>query len=251
MNFITLLGLELHRKWVTAKRYPLNFYASIVFAAVILILVISGASYLSGGALSLQRMESLVLGYYLWTLTVGISSAAAEEVVEDAKLGTLPHILTSATSLFSVLLARKVVLVLYQLLVVGVGFVFINWYFDLQIRFHPMMLWVFLQIVVAGFAVSYLLGAIALVNKQMSTFIAFVQLLLIMVFLVPIESELSLYIPVSGSMYLLRSLASGIPVEASQMVLASLPSVILFMLSSLFFHFMYKQARRRDVVTQL
>ncbi|KAF7788215.1 hypothetical protein PRUB_a2818 [Pseudoalteromonas rubra] len=48
-----------------------------------------------------------------------------------------------------------------------------------------------------------------------------------MVFVVPIESELS------------------------QMVLASLPSVILFMLSSLFFHFMYKQAKRRDVVTQL
>jgi ABC-2 type transport system permease protein len=84
----------LYREYLIFVRYPANAVGGIVVSLFFFGLLFVGGRMLAAQALS-ESIEGIVVGYFLWTLSVGAYSGISNDIGSEAQWGTLErHVMT-------------------------------------------------------------------------------------------------------------------------------------------------------------
>jgi ABC-2 type transport system permease protein len=84
----------LYREYLIFVRYPANAVGGIVVSLFFFGLLFYGGRMIAGQALT-DSIEGIVVGYFLWTLSVGAYSAISNDIASEVQWGTLErHLMT-------------------------------------------------------------------------------------------------------------------------------------------------------------
>jgi ABC-2 type transport system permease protein len=93
-GYLQLARAVLYREYLVFVRYPANAIGGIVVSLFFFGLLFYGGRMLAGQALT-DSIEGLVVGYFLWTLSVGAYSAISNDIGSEVQWGTLErHVMT-------------------------------------------------------------------------------------------------------------------------------------------------------------
>ena len=93
-GYLRLARAVLYREYLVFVRYPANAVGGIVVSLFFFGLLFYGGRMVAGQALT-DSMEGLVVGYFLWTLSVGAYSAISNDIGSEVQWGTLErHVMT-------------------------------------------------------------------------------------------------------------------------------------------------------------
>jgi len=89
-----LMRAVLYREYLVFVRYPANAVGGIVVALFFFGLLFYGGRMLAGQALT-DSIEGIIVGYFLWTLSVGAYSSMSNDIGSEVQWGTLErHVMT-------------------------------------------------------------------------------------------------------------------------------------------------------------
>jgi ABC-2 type transport system permease protein len=93
-SYRDLTKAVLYREYLIFVRYPANAVGGVVISVFFFALLFYGGRMLAGQALS-DSIEGIVVGYFLWTLSVGAYSSISNDIGSEVQWGTLErHIMT-------------------------------------------------------------------------------------------------------------------------------------------------------------
>jgi len=89
-----LVRAVLYREYLVFVRYPANAIGGIVVALFFFGVLFYGGRMVAGRALT-DSIEGIVVGYFLWTLSVGAYSSISNDIGSEVQWGTLErHVMT-------------------------------------------------------------------------------------------------------------------------------------------------------------
>jgi ABC-2 type transport system permease protein len=184
----SLAAAELRRTWTLQKRYPLDLVVGLIMMGVSFYALFLGAQYLAGPTTQFgDRLDSLIIGYGLWTLVVMSMNSVALLIQGEARTGTLEQIylssygplrvvLTRAGSILLVSVASSVLMLLLMLVVTG-----------RHLQFPVATLLPLATVVVGAHGLGLALGALALVFKRVQEMMRLFQFSLLALVVLPVE----------------------------------------------------------------
>lgn len=104
-----LLAAEFGRTFRCFRRYPSEALVGVLTLGVMFGLFLLGVQYVSGPVASFgSRLDSIIVGYVLWSLTLMTLSDAGYGIQMEAQMGTLEQVYQSPFGPIRILLARAV-----------------------------------------------------------------------------------------------------------------------------------------------
>jgi ABC-2 type transport system permease protein len=93
-GYLQLSKMVLYREYLLFVRYPANAIGGIVVSLFFFGLLFYGGRMLAGRAIT-DSIEGIVVGYFLWTLSVGAYSSISNDIGSEVQWGTLErHVMT-------------------------------------------------------------------------------------------------------------------------------------------------------------
>ncbi|MBV0902213.1 ABC transporter permease [Haloarcula salina] len=93
-GYLDLARAVLYREYLLFVRYPANAVGGIVISVFFFALLFYGGRMLAGRAVT-DSIEGIVVGYFLWTLSVGAYQSISSDIASEAQWGTLErHVMT-------------------------------------------------------------------------------------------------------------------------------------------------------------
>ncbi|NEU56535.1 ABC transporter permease [Halorussus sp. MSC15.2] len=93
-GYLQLARAVLYREYLVFVRYPANAVGGIVVSLFFFGLLFYGGRMIAGRALT-DSIEGIIVGYFLWTLSVGAYSAISNDIGAEVQWGTLErHVMT-------------------------------------------------------------------------------------------------------------------------------------------------------------
>jgi len=93
-GYLDLARAVLYREFLVFVRYPANAAGGIVFGLLFFGLLFYGGRLLAERAIT-DSIEGLVVGYFLWTLSVGAYAGISNDIGSEVQWGTLErHVMT-------------------------------------------------------------------------------------------------------------------------------------------------------------
>jgi ABC-2 type transport system permease protein len=93
-GYLDLAKAVLYREFLIFVRYPANAVGGIVVSLFFFGLLFYGGRMIAGQALA-DSMAGIVVGYFLWTLSVGAYSSISNDIGSEVQWGTLErHVMT-------------------------------------------------------------------------------------------------------------------------------------------------------------
>ncbi|MFB6128049.1 MAG: ABC transporter permease [Halolamina sp.] len=106
-SYYHLARAVLYREALIFLRYPANAAGGIVFGLVFFGLLFYGGRMLAGRAVT-DSIEGIVVGYFLWSLSVGAYSAISNDIGSEVQWGTLERHVTTPFGFAPVALLKGV-----------------------------------------------------------------------------------------------------------------------------------------------
>jgi len=93
-GYLDLARAVLYREYLVFVRYPADAVAGILLGLFFFGLLFYGGRMIAGRALT-DSIEGIIVGYFLWTLSVGAYSAISNDIGSEVQWGTLErHVMT-------------------------------------------------------------------------------------------------------------------------------------------------------------
>ncbi len=93
-SYLHLTRAVLYREYLVFVRYPANAVGGIVISLFFFGVLFFGGQMVAGQALT-DSIEGIIVGYFLWTLSVGAYSSISNDIGSDVQWGTLErHVMT-------------------------------------------------------------------------------------------------------------------------------------------------------------
>jgi ABC-2 type transport system permease protein len=93
-GYTQLAKAVLYREYLIFVRYPANAVGGVLIALLFFGFLFYGGQLLAGQAIT-DSIEGIVVGYFLWTLSVGAYSAISNDIGSEVQWGTLErHVMT-------------------------------------------------------------------------------------------------------------------------------------------------------------
>jgi ABC-2 type transport system permease protein len=118
-GYVDLTRAVLYREFLLFVRYPANAVGGIVVALFFFGLVFYGGRMVAGRALT-DSIEGIVVGYFLWTLSVGAYSSLSNDIGSEVQWGTLERHVTTPFGFAPVALLKGVAKVIRTFVTSGV-----------------------------------------------------------------------------------------------------------------------------------
>jgi hypothetical protein len=93
-TYYHLARAVLYREYLIFVRYPANAIGGIVVALFFFGVLFYGGQLLAGQALT-DSLEGIIVGYFLWTLSVGAYSSVSNDIGSEVQWGTLERHITT------------------------------------------------------------------------------------------------------------------------------------------------------------
>ncbi|TVP61106.1 MAG: ABC transporter permease [Nodularia sp. (in: Bacteria)] len=247
---------ELRRSWIISIRYPLQSIGRIfVFASIFYGLFLS-SRYVAGDAFQLgDRLDSIIIGYVLWTLTSFILASLAGELQIEAQTGTLEQLFLSRYGATKVFLMRMLADLSLQILQIFGILVIIMLLTGSRLDFPPTLLFPFVTVVLGANGFAFALGSLSLIFKRLQQLLGLTQFPLLFLLTIPTESWtgsariLAALLPMTPGAELLRDLmARGESLNLTKLLIAFINGTVYFAVGLWIFHQAEGKAKQQGIL---
>ncbi len=253
MPMLELFIAELKRTWMQFIRYPAEVIAGVVITTSVFYGLFLSARYMAGPNFAFgDRLDAVIVGYVVWTLTLYIINDIAIGLQSEAQTGTLEQVFLSPYAAPIIFLARAFAsLVLRLSLIVGIIWVLMG-ITGSRLAFPPTLMLPLASLVMAGYGFAFVMGGCALIFKRVQQVLGIFQFLLLFLLAAPVEEwdgpmqHLRYLLPMLPSTGLLRDLmARGHGLDWGGLGLALLNGGAYLGIGLLIFHQAEKIAKQR------
>lgn len=247
---INLLIGEFKRTWIQNVRYPSEAIGGVVIITTIFYGLFVSAQYMAGPVNFGDRLDSVIVGYVLWTLAQYIVSDIAFNIQYEAQTGTLEQIFLSPFTAPKIFFARAVAsLALRMSLIVVILFILMattgSW-----LSFPLGLIFPLLTLLMAAYGLAFIMGSCALVFKRIQQILPIIQFALLFLLAAPVEEWgrnaeiVASFLPMLPSTGLLRDLmARGEGLDIVLLAIALVNGLAYFSLGLFAFSWAERKAK--------
>lgn len=246
---------ELSRSWILYRRYPADVLSGLALLLITFFALLMGAQYIAGPSAQMgERVDSVILGYWLWSLTIFALSNTATMVQGESIAGTLeqvymaPHspvrvFVTRAAASMGINVATSLVLLGILLLLTG-----------RRLDFPILLVVPLATVVLSAYGLGLALGGLALVFKRVGRVVNLSQFFLLFLVFVPVEEQAGIaasLLPIAPGAALLRELmARQQGLDPALTAGAVVGGLLYFGIGTLLFRTADRAARKRGLLAQ-
>ena len=252
---LRLFLAELKREWILLLRYAVEAISLVIGITIIFYGLFLSARYMAGPGPGLElgdRLDAIVVGYILWSLTLFILSSIAGGLQQEAQTGTLEQIFLSPFGASRIFITRAVANLTLQLVLNLSILLMIMALTGSHLSFPPVLVLPLLTVLLGAYGLALALGSLALLLKRVQQLLGICQFFLFFMLTVPVESWagsagwLKMLLPMIPGAALLRDLmAQGQELNWGEWVMALLNGVAYFALGLFLFRLAEREAKRR------
>lgn len=209
----TLLAAEIKRNWLELIRYPAEAIVGTTILIVLFYGFFVGASYMAGAAPGFgERLDSIIVGYVVWTLVLHSLTSVADDVQKDAQVGAMQQVFLSSYGPTAVFVNRIIADITLTSLITATILCTIL----LLTGRHLQVSWSALapvgSILLGSFGLAFLMGALALRLKRVQQVTHLGQFVLLGMVMTPFETwagigwKLHFALPVAPGVGILRDM---------------------------------------------
>jgi len=253
---VELFFAELKRTWILQRRYPIEVIGIVVVTVSIFYGLFLSARYVAGANFQLgDRLDSIVIGYVLWSLVLFIMGNVANRIQYEAQTGTLEQLFLSQFGAIKVFLIRSVAAVTLQLTFILSILLTIMFLTGSRLDFPPALLLPLITVLMGANGIAFAIGALALLFKQVNQLQVIFQFGLLFLLATPIETwtgfarVLANLLPIAPSAGILRALmARGESLNFTHLTIAFINGAVYFALGLGLFRLAERQAKQRGIL---
>lgn len=211
-RYYHLLKAVIYRDLIVWVRYPVNAALAIITSVFFFGLIFYGGTLLAGQALT-DSLEGLIVGYFLWSLSIGAYQGTTADIQSEASWGTLERHYTTPLGFGPVVFAKATAIIFRSFLTSGVVLAVM-----LLMTGTSLALNVLTVVVVAGLAVAsavglaLIMGGLSVLYKRIQNLVNILQFALVGLISAPIfELPWLRALPlVQGSAMLQQAMRDGV-----------------------------------------
>ena len=252
-TYYHLARAVLYREFLIFVRYPANAIGGIVVSLFFFGLLFYGGRLLAGQALT-DSLEGIIVGYFLWTLSVGAYSSVSNDIGSEVQWGTLERHITTPFGFAPVALLKGVAKVVRTFLTSAVVLAVMLLLTGTWLSIDPLAV-----VVIAGLAITSVLGlgfaagGVTVLYKRIGNWLNLLQFRFIVLISAPVfELPWTRVLPLAhGSALLQRAMVDGTRLwEFGPLELGLLVAVAVGYLAGgyLVFYYATRRARRLGVL---
>ena len=250
---INLLIGELKRTWIQTRRYPTEVVGGVIILTAVFYGIFLSTQYIAGPASTFgDRLDSVVIGYVIWTLVLYIVNDIANNLQLEAQTGTLEQVFLSPFGAPKVFLARAIASLSLRILLIAIVLAIIIAITGSTIAFPPLLVLPLVTLLLSAYGLAFFIGSFALVLKKVQQVLGLFQFVLLFLLAAPTEDltgsaqMVSNFVPILPSTGLLRDLmARGEALDWEVWAIALANGVIYFLLGMLVFRWAEGKAKRQ------
>lgn len=244
---------EFKRSWIQFTRYSTEAIGGIIIITAVFYGLFVSARYIAGPNLQFgDRLDTIIVGYVLWTLVIFIMTDIAGNLQSEAQTGTLEQIFLSPFSAPKVFLIRALAGLMLQLLILSSILLSIIALTKSQLSFPPSLLLPLLTVLLGAYGLAFTMGSLALLLKRVQQLLGIFQFALLSLLTVPTETWtgplrlVGLLLPMMPGAGLLRNLmARGQILDPITFAIALVNGAAYFTLGLFLFRWAEKETKRR------
>lgn len=252
-NYYHLARAVLYREFLIFVRYPANAVGGIVIALFFFGVLFYGGQLLAGQALA-DSLEGIIVGYFLWTLSVGAYSSVSNDIGSEVQWGTLERHITTPFGFAPVALLKGVAKIVRTFLTSAIILAVMLLVTGTTLRIEPVTV-----VVIAGLAITSVLGlgfaagGITVLYKRIGNWLNLLQFGFIVLISAPVfDLPWTRVLPLAhGSALLQRAMVDGTRLwmfDPADLVLLVGVAVFYLLGGYVVFHYATRRARRLGVL---
>ncbi|WP_088891428.1 ABC transporter permease [Leptolyngbya ohadii] len=250
---LALFFAELQRSWLLLRRYSSEVIGGVIGTTVIFYGLFLSAKYIAGPTLQFgDRLDSIVVGYVLWTLMLFIQGDVAGGLQQEARTGTLEQLFLTPYGAPRVLFIRAIASLLLNLAINLTILLLILVITGSRLSFSPMLIPPLLAVLMGAYGLAFSIGSLALLLKQVQQLLSLFQFGLIFLFTTPVETwtgglrYLGWLLPMAPGAGLLRSvMARGEGLQWGSLIVALLNGAVYLAIGLTLFRWAERETKRR------
>jgi len=242
-----LLKAEAILGFAQFRRYFLNSLLSLGIMVLFFYGLFYGIALFVDAPLEGSSLSSLVLGFVVWTFTLGILHGIAQDIQTEATRGTLEQLALGNFRLETILVVRSVFTVVVSLFMALIIVFLLQAITGVRLHLNLAGLPSFFVLALGLVGLSLALGALALYFKDVSMLFTIIQFGFLP-YILAAENAFAgqALLPLAPALHLtFRSFVNGEPVTGSMATAALLNSLVLFVLGLGLFRWVYGVVRRK------
>ncbi|MEO0540582.1 MAG: ABC transporter permease [Cyanobacteria bacterium P01_A01_bin.105] len=251
---LNLLRCELKRTWIQLIRYPTEIISGIAIISVVFYGLFLSAQYMAGPISGYgERLDSIVVGYVLWTLALYVVNDIANNIQGEARTGTLEQVFLSPFGAPKIFFARAVASVVFRIALIAIILQILIWMTGSELAFPFALIWPMITLLLATYGFAFVMGSAALVFKQVQQVLPIFNFLLLFLLAAPTEEmgggAVANLLPMLPSTAVIRALmARNEPLDGTQMLIALANGLVYFAIGLLVFRWAEQQAKQRGIL---
>ncbi|MEL6160535.1 MAG: ABC transporter permease [Cyanobacteria bacterium J06623_5] len=250
---IDLLIGEFKRTWIQTLRYPSEVIGGVVILTTVFYGIFLSTQYMAGSSdVFGERLDTVVVGYVIWSLVLYIVNDIATNLQMEASTGTLEQVFLSPFGAPRVFFARAIASLTLRFLLILLVLTIITAITGSQLSFPPILLLPLSALLIGAYGLAFLIGACALVFKKVQQLLSLFQFLLFFLLATPTENwtgparVLANVLPILPSTGLLRDvMAREQSLDWGIWAIALTNSLIYFAIGTLLFRWSENKAKRQ------
>jgi ABC-2 type transport system permease protein len=250
---LTLLSAELRHLCIQLTRYPAESLGGITGLILLFCGFFAGASYMGGGMPGFdERLDSLIIGYVVWTLAQHGLTGIAYGIESGAQTGALQQVFLSSYGALKVFISRALVDLVMTSIITMTVLLGILLFTGRRLDFSFLALLPIAAIMLGSLGMAFVVGALALQLKRVRQLMQLGQFALMVMIMTPFETiggflqHAHLVLPIVPGAGLLRDLlARGAQLSWSALWWAIANGLTYVALGLIIFHRSINSVRRR------
>jgi ABC-2 type transport system permease protein len=181
----TTLVAEFRREWIQLKRYPTELLSEVIVIVAVFYGLFLGATYIAGNNILGSRMDSVIVGYMLWTLVLIAVNSMGYAISTESQNGTLEQVFLSPLGPITVLLLRNLAALVFNVVFTVLVILLIMMVTG---RHLSLSVWEFVPLVMAvgsAIGIGYLVASITILFKRVNQLLGLLQFLLLFLVMSP------------------------------------------------------------------
>lgn len=183
--YINVLWAVVYRDLLVWIRYPVNTVMGIVMLGMIFTIMFFGGQAVAGGEFN-DALEGIVVGYFLWTLSVGAYSGIMSDIQSEASWGTLERHFLAAFSFRTIITFKAVAIVFRTFLISTTILIFMLVLTGTRLELNLFTILVISTLTIADvLGLGIAMGGLAILYKRIGNIGALLQFMFIGLISVP------------------------------------------------------------------
>ncbi len=256
---LNLLVVEVWRAFITAARYPVNFFTGLFLHTFTFYAIFLGAQFMSGQSSFGDNLNAMTVGYAAWVLVLRNFGKTPRHIEAEAATGVLESVFMSSHTTSILFLFRAFAEAIIDLSLTIMMIVVLMYLTGAELSFPWQIALPTLTLTLAAIGIGMIAGGLALQFKRITALLQPIQIGLIFFMFAPFEqwttglqaglASLAMWFPMVPSVVLLREMmAYDIAFDHVLAIKAVLNGVGWVTLGTLLFHGMTNRAREKGIV---